>query len=443
MLWLSLIPCTTEASPEQAALQQRLLSWWALQFSPRVAVLEESVVIEASASLRLFGGEAALRKRMLAEASSLGFRALSWAPTSLGALALSRHGGGDGMSQAWSEVLNDLPLDTLSAVATHRDTLARLGCRSLGDVRRLPRSGMARRFGADLLDALDQAYGLRPETHAWVTLPEVFDERLELPGRVESSQAVLLAAGHLLARLQGWLSARHAGVRAIVLRWRHDMPSRAAGDGGEVEVRTAEPVRAVQHLGRLLGEHLAKIQLKAPVGELSLHASEVERLPDQAGSLWADAQPDGEAFTQTLERLTIRLGPERVVRPQLRADHRPGHMQTWVSATEPPSRAARGTPTHPAATHQLPLPAWLLDEPLPLSQRDERPLYHGPLTLLAGPHRIESGWWDTRLSGRQARDYFVARSSMAGLLWVFRERLPGDEAPTTQAANWYLHGLYG
>ena len=45
-------------------------------------------------------------------------------------------------------------------------------------------------------------------------------------------------------------------------------PSRAAC----LTVRTAEVTRNVEHLSRLLAEHLAKVELKAPVGDLELIA---------------------------------------------------------------------------------------------------------------------------------------------------------------------------
>jgi len=71
----------------------------------------------------------------------------------------------------------------------------------------------------------------------------------------------------------------------------------------------------------------------------------------------------------------------------------------------------------------------------------ERPVYQGPLTLLAGPHRVEAGWWDTQTSGPPAlvaRDYHLASSERAGLLWVYRARhAPGDTQST-----WFLHGLF-
>lgn len=452
MRWLSLIPCRTEPA---LAAQQRAVSWWGLRFTPRVALLEEAVVLEVSGSLRLFGGAERLLGLVQSQAEVQGFHALASAPTSLGALALSRQGGGEaqatamtsrgvssGRTRPWHQVLDTLPLEALTSVAAHQATLARLGCQTLGDVRRLPRGGMARRFGASLLQALDQAYGEQPEQHVWETLPEVFDERLELPFRVTSTDAILHAARHLLGQLETWLTARRAGVRAIVLRWRHDMASQAAGQGGELEVRTAEPVREVDHLGRLLGEHLAKVELQGPVGEIMLHAHEIALQAEQPLSLLPDAIPSGEAFQQALERLSARLGPARVQRPVLLDDHRPGHLQDWVPAASPSARAPSATA--PPLSHHLPLPAWLLDEPHPLQMRGNKPAYQGLLTLLAGPHRIESGWWDRRANGQVVRDYFIASSPQAGLVWVYRERWPGDAGASLDAAShWYLHGLYG
>ena len=77
-------------------------------------------------------------------------------------------------------------------------------------------------------------------------------------------------------------------------------------------------------------------------------------------------------------------------------------------------------------------PLWLLASPQPLKEVAAVPHYDGPLSLLTGPERIESGWWDDR---DVTRDYFVARNPAHSLLWVYRER----NAP----AAWYLHGIFG
>jgi protein ImuB len=54
------------------------------------------------------------------------------------------------------------------------------------------------------------------------------------------------------------------------------------------------------------------------------------------------------------------------------------------------------------------------------------------LTLICGPERIESSWWD----GEDVqRDYFVAEDRAGLRLWVFRER--------TGEHRWFLHGIFG
>jgi protein ImuB len=84
----------------------------------------------------------------------------------------------------------------------------------------------------------------------------------------------------------------------------------------------------------------------------------------------------------------------------------------------------------------------VLPEPLRLATRDHRPLYQGVLHLLTGPHRVEGGWWHrVETEAGQAnlhvqRDYWVALSEHAGVLWIYQERLADDDTA------WYLHGLF-
>ncbi|MDP3832398.1 MAG: DNA polymerase Y family protein [Hydrogenophaga sp.] len=434
MLWSALLPSPTAgtaAPPTEAT--QRALATWALQFTPRVALADEAVLMEVEASVRLFGGRRALRDRVWAEGRELGVAQLAWAPNGLAALALARAGIENGFRQALDVLLDSLPMATLSAVHPHRRTLEHIGCRTLGDVRALPRGGIGRRFDQHLLQALDQAYGRAPEAHEWVALPEHFEERLELMARVEQAPALLFGARRLLLVLSGWLAARRAGVTAFTLRWAHDaMRARTAGEGGEITIRTAAPTRDVEHLSRLLAEHLARVELLAPVGDLVLVATGVQPLHEQSASLLPDTVRQGETLGLVLERLSARLGPQRVQRPVLCEDHRPEWMCRWQPAALPlPRKAAPGT--------GLPQPGFVLPVPLRLAVREHRPVYHGELLLLLGPQRVEGGWWDRiEDAGRTrnvVRDYWVALSAQAGVLWVFQTRLDG-------APSWYLHGHF-
>ena len=443
MHWLALLPSPpncAEAAVDAPALaaQQQALAWLALRFSPRVARLEEAVVLEVEASLRLFGGVRALHRRLQqgAAESGLQLQTLSWAPTSLGALALARAGIVNGLRAPLGPLLDALPLPVLSAVRAHEPMLARLGCRHLADVRRLPRAAAARRFGSALLQALDQAYGEAPEAHRWLELPERFRARLELPWRIEQAPALLHHAQLLLRQLCGWLAARHAGTTAFTLRWAHDaMRPRAVGEGGELTIRTAQPTRSLEHLCRLLAEHLAKTPLEAAVGDLELLADEVQPLDEKSASLLPDVVNQAESLNLVLERLAARLGPERVLRPVVTEDHRPEWMQHWQPAPQPlPKKRARSS--------VLPQPGFLLPEPLRLAVRGHKPMYQGVLQLVTGPHRVEGGWWhrvadaDGQHTLNVQRDYWVAFSEHAGVLWIYQERLADDETA------WYLHGSF-
>jgi protein ImuB len=435
MLWAALLlPLSGNSPPSDDQL--RGLANWALQFTPRVAIADEAVVMEVDASTRLFNGRRALRDRVVQESAELGVTSVAWATTSLAAIAFARAGKENGIRGVLADLLDPLPMDTLTAVGPHRVTLMQLGCRTLGNIRALPRGGISRRFDKELLGALDRAYGLRPEAHIWVTIPDVFKARLELMSRVELAPALLFGARRLLLQLCGWLAARHSGTTAFAMRWKHDsFKPRDVADGGELVVRTAAPMRDLEHLCRLLAENLAKVELLAPAGELELEALDVHALDEQSASLLPDTVHKGESLNLLLERIAARLGPERVLRPALREDHRLEWMQHWQPSPAPlPKKQARQS--------RFPHPTMLFPEPLRLAMRDERPQYQGPLQMLIGPHRVEGGWWDrVEADGEQqtrlvVRDYWVALSEHAGPLLVFQERLAEDRT------RWFLQGSY-
>ncbi|MBU6502431.1 MAG: DNA polymerase Y family protein, partial [Burkholderiales bacterium] len=121
-------------------------------------------------------------------------------------------------------------------------------------------------------------------------------------------------------------------------------------------------------------------------------------------------------------------------------------MQSPAAAQDALKKIAnRVDPTRAAGTNDLQegalYPAWLLREPLRLAVQGERPQHQGPLLLLAGPQRLEAGWWGFDAGSSAAvRDYFIAQSEQAGLLWIYRERLASASARAE--VRWFLHGIY-
>jgi protein ImuB len=388
MLWVAL----HFHAPPTGALES--LAAWACQFTPRVSLEPpQALLAEVQGSLRYLGGPEGFLAKLRAGLAELGCDAsLAAAPTPRAALWLA---------QGRCEALEDLPL----GVASADPLLKSLGLRTIGELLELPRAGLAKRCGQRLLDDLDRARGVLPEVRAFFVPPLCFSSTLELPGSVDCAEGVVFAARRLLAQLTGLLSARQAGVRRIRLRLLHVKKQT------EVEINFASPTRDTQRFTRLLQEKLATVSLREPVEAIRLQAADFEPLHERTRGMFGDAQADDEDWAQLVERLQGRLGAGTIHGLAAQPDHRPEFA--W-------RRVAPGEWDPREFTQPGPRPLWLLEPPRRLARMD--------FELLAGPERIECGWWD----GDEAkRDYFIGRAIDASLVWLYR-----------QDDGWFMHGIF-
>ncbi len=433
-----------DAARDAVALQT--VAFTALAFTPMVvADAGHSVLLEVQGSLRYFGGPLRLRQCLRAALAPLGHRVqIASAPTALGAALLARWGAQDHGDLEWGphstalpalhRLIDAAPVWLLGPGREHWEALQGMGLHHLADLRALPRAGLARRFGASLLDDLDRARGDRPDPRVPLVPPPVFDSRLELFARADSTAQVLHGAGVLLARLVAWAQAQQARVAGFTLRMVHERSVHAdttAAPHTELQIELAEPSADPAHLQLLLRERLAHCELLAPTLDLQLHCQHLVRRAAPNGELFPSRQGEREGLTRLLERLRARLGDGQVSCLQAHADHRPEQAHRQTAATRLPSPSPA-----PTAPMVLPLhrPVWLLPAVQALVERGAWPLLDGrPLQILAGPERIESGWWDGALA---ARDYFIARGEDGALVWIYRTRLARD-------AGWYLQGRFG
>jgi protein ImuB len=404
-----------------------------LQYTPEVAAGEDfSLLLDVTASLRLFGGPLALCRRLRASIETLGFTArLGAAPTATGAWLLARWAPGKSQlarrrvlkTRTLARQLDRLPCHLLPAASLHHAWLAGIGADTLGALRRLPRPGLLRRTSAQVLEGLDRAYGQAPELFEWITVPPVFSARMETHDRIEHAQALLFGAQGLMLQLVGWLVSLQQAVSQFVLVLEHER-GRAAIPPTEVAVALAEPAWHEGHLIRLLRERLARVELAAPVIAIRLEARQLCPMLPPTLSLFQEQGGSPADFRRLLELLSARLGQENVLAPAAAHDYRPEVCNAWA-----PAASQQATPADEGAV--LERPFWLLPEPIALLMRGDRPFYGSPLKVIRGPERVEAGWWDDRVA---ARDYYVAQASDASCYWIYLERT-GD-------ARWYLHGLY-
>lgn len=409
--------------PEREAELLQALACWAEGFTPHVSLATaDELLLEIGGCLRLFGGLEALRDKALSELQAQGLSAVTGvAPTPLGAEWLARAAEPEPCLSLLElpARLASLPLSVLGdlSAATER-TLRTLGVRVLGDLLALPAAGLRRRFGGELPQWLAQACGERADPRPAFVFPEQFAQRLELPAKVADASMLQFAARRLLASLAGWLAARSAGVSECVLQLEHE-------DGlppTDVCLAFAAPTAELARLERVLRERLAQCRLPAQVWRLCLLASSPQAL--NARTLGLFGQEAALALAPVIERLRARLGQDAVHGLAAVADHRPECASHQLSEAPP------ADPTL-AAPHQ---PLWLLPHPRSLSVRAGIPQHGGDLLRLAGPARIESGWWqqgESQGTGDIQRDYFVAATPRGEWLWIFRD-----------TRGWWLQGVF-
>ncbi|HEX2567690.1 MAG TPA: DNA polymerase Y family protein [Burkholderiales bacterium] len=390
MLWVAL------QFPALAAGTLENLAAWACQFTPRVSLEPpQGLLAEVQGSLRYFSGIKALVRELRAGLQAMGIDAqLGLGRTPRAALWRARSG---------QARLAAVPLSVMDADA---EFFRNIGVATLGELWRLPRDGLARRCNERVLQDLDRALGTLPEPRDFFTPPPRFSATLELPAEVTHAEGVLFAARRLLLQLEGLLAARHAGIRrfGVALLHRQGKPT-------IVEVGLASPGRDAGRLAQLLRERLARVPLLQPVEALRLEAGDFAPLQQRSAGMFGDAAADEEGWAQLIERLRARLGRDAVHGLALYPEHRPEHA--WQKV-EPGEWEPREVPRVGAR------PAWLIEP--------ARRVGEAQFELLAGPERIESGWWD----GDDAkRDYFIAQAVDGAMVWVYRE-----------AGEWFLHGLF-
>ena len=386
------------------------------------------VLLEIEGSLKLFGGLGKLHQHIARGIAELGFDAsIACAPTPLAALWFARAGVRVRLQHhdALRHALEKLPADLLCNNEATRNLLESFGARTLGECLKLPRDGLARRAGQRLLDDLDRALGLLPDPRLPFVAPQTYSAALPLPAPVAQADALLFAARRLLAELCGWLTATGHGVQRPVFEFIHEKQLVTV-----ITLELASASRDLAHLTTLLRERLARTELPCAAIEIAMASGTVVPLASRSLSFLPDNTSAGqeESASRLVERINARLGANTICGLTPHADYRP--ERAW-RACRPGATANDNTAGSPMPARPFTRPLWLLTTPRPLRETNAAPQDDGPLSLLAGPERIEAGWWDGQ---HVARDYFVARNAAQSLLWVYRER--------DLAARWYVHGFF-
>lgn len=425
---------------EAQGLRQAMLCL--LQYTPDVTVLgPHSLALEVSASLDLFGGPRALWRKARLALQGLGLTMrLAMAPTAQGAWALALQNQTRRRRvlkpATLAQRLDPLPASCLPALSPWLQWLEGLGCYSLGQLLRLPRTGLQQRTQPEVMQALDSAYGLHTPLYVWAELPETFQRRYDTVQRLEHVNAVLGVARLLVEQLCGWLQAGHRAAACLVFLLHHEK-GRHAQPPTRLNLSLSQAGWRPDDFLPSLTEQFNRLVLPSHVIAVELLVEQTqERLPNNPG-LFPEPAQWARQESRLLDLLRARLGSDHILRPQPVASHLPETANCWtpVADARHTKEAATKNTQQQNGPQEAARPFWLIDPPLALSVQQDSPVYQGHrLRLVQGPERIESGWWAD--SGHQQRDYFIAQDSYHARYWVFRQRAALD-------ARWFLHGLFG
>ena len=384
--------------PAQIERWQTLLAAWGYRFSSQVSLhFPRALLMEVESAFGLFGPWPRFEARLREELAGLGFsHRIALAPNPVAARMLTNAYDGLAITATdeLREVLGRMPIERVGLAREHATAFKRMGLRTFAQVLALPRDALARRFPADVLLHVDRLLGQRGLALECYLPPDEFDERIELNFDVESHQALLFPVRRLLNDLAAFLAGRDAGVQRFVLHLEH-----AEGPDTQVPVGLLAAEREAAMLFELTRGRLEPVQLPKPVQAVRLLARQLPPFVPARRELFDDRPQQTQPWEQLRERLRARLGDEAIQNLQAHADHRP--EKAWTQQA--------GPATSPSIT-PVPRPGWLL----PAAEALSEPVRE----VLAGPERIESGWWD---GGDVRRDYFRVETRSGRQAWVYRQ----------------------
>jgi protein ImuB len=357
--------------------------------------------------------------------------------------------------------LQRVPLDRVGLGPGARDTLAKLGVRTVGAFVRLPAAGLLRRF--------DRAtYRLHRMATGQFALPPQAEQEIE-PVCAEADldppeldiERLTFRIKQMLDPLLDRLEREGRALATLELQIGFDGVGAARGSPAVAHlIRPAAPtLDAVQLLG-LVRLWLEATPLPSGVAALVLAVEPTPARHEQLSLFVDKPKRDRVAAARAFARLRAALGDDAVGRVRLTDGHLPEARFAWeridrlaTAALEPRrdlgrevvagnvelGRVGGGGGTNlvrERVAGSTVLVRRVYTRPLPLPSRPPQEpdgwllcgLDQGPVARFTGPYVVSGAWWRNEIH----REYYVAEMRQGDLLWVYYDR------PRRQ---WFLQGL--
>jgi protein ImuB len=413
------------------------------RWTPRTAVdPPDGLLLDITGCAGLFSSEAAMLAEIDTRLGRAGFTARGViADTPDAAHALARFGRPGVMPPgAVVPAVRALPLAALEQPPATETALSRAGLKTIGAVADRPPAPLVARFGPGLGTRLRRMLGREDARIAPRRPVPACEAARHFLDPVVHLQDVAATLAMLAERVAAELERRGQGGRVFEAAL-----FRTDGVVRRLAVESGRPLRDVRAIMRLFHERLDSLAEPVDPGfgfdliRLSIPVAE-KQLPAQS-ELEGEAR-SADMLADLVDRLTTRLGPERVLRFQPCDTHDPDRAAYAVPARHAgpipwPDPPRDEPPTRPITLIDPPEPiettAGVPDGP-PIRFRWRRVLHD--VARAEGPERIAAEWWR---AAAPTRDYFRVEDRDGHRFWLFREGLYGSE---TDRPGWFLHGLF-
>jgi protein ImuB len=413
------------------------------RYTPLVALdAPDGLILDIAGTGHLFAGEAELIDDAEMRLSRLGMTTrFALGPTADAARALARYQTRPAPDEA--SAIRRLPVLALELEPEATTALVRAGLKTIGDLASRPMANIAARFGAGAATALRRLLGDAPSPlDPRIAPPPVAVERRfaePLGSTAHASKILAELAGEAIEdMLERGKGGRH--FRATFFR--------SDGLARSIDVETGHATRDTSLVMRLFAERMDSLADPLDPGfGFDMIRLAVPRLdPLRATQLKLEGGEVREAaMDELVDRMTTRLGRQRVRKWVAEDTHIPEQAQLALPAIDAPVPLPWHTPDPGEPPTR---PFHLFDPPQPIEVIAEVPdgppqrfrwrrAFHA-VRRYEGPERISAEWWRRRDNGGLTRDYYRVEDVHGRRYWLFRHGLY-DEKP---GPRWYIHGVF-
>jgi protein ImuB len=330
------------------------------------------------------------------------------------------------------QAAQEVPLHRLDLDPDFRDTLFKLGIKTVGGLLTLPPVGLRERFGPKAYRLHRMAAGdLWTPLHPYRPEEPVKQHRI-LDDPENDTTRLLFLIKQLLHPMLAALAAR---VQTLAGLWLFFLV-----DGSvwlKEQIRPAVPTLDSNQILDLVRLRLESMQFSAGITEIALEAEASVATTEQLRLFSEGPKRDLDAANRALARLRAEFGDDAVVQAKLKDGHLPEARFAWepLNRVKIPQDDLNDLNDLNGPVPK-PLVRRIMTKPVPLPGAPRRTHEDGWLILghkygnvdkLSGPYVFSGGWWNKEIQ----RDYYFAETRRGTIAWVYYDRV---------RRRWFLQG---